>query len=103
MAEPSRSDPVKYLSNVSRTIASSASRREDFCWLNTLQQEMRSATLCPALHVGHDARDAENSEPKVTLSAVRVNALVDLQPLYSFDLEPSPVLPAPVPDCCEKV
>lgn len=40
MAEPSRSDPVKRLSNFVRTAPSFVSRREEFAWLRNILQEV---------------------------------------------------------------
>jgi hypothetical protein len=106
MVKPSRSDPVQHLSNFVRTVPSLLSHSEEFSWLKNILQEVRSATLRPALQEeaikGYRLAGTIRALAKVlvgtietnlTLAAVRVDTLVDPQPLYFSDTAFSPVLP----------
>jgi hypothetical protein len=106
MVEPSKSDPVKHLSNFVRTVPSLHGYGEEFSWLNNILQEMRPATLRHALQeevikvyrrAGNIRTQAKvlvgTTETNLTLAAVRVDTVVDPQPLYFSDTAFSPVLP----------
>jgi hypothetical protein len=53
MAEPTRSDPVNYLSSFVRMGPAFVSRKEDLPWAKNSLQEVRSGALCRALQVGY--------------------------------------------------
>jgi hypothetical protein len=106
MAEPSRLDPVKRLSNFVRTAPSFVRHRAEFSWLRNILQEIRSATSRHALQGeaikvyrragnirGVTRVVVETIETNLTLVAVRVGTLVNPQPLYFSDTAFSPALP----------
>jgi len=63
MAEPSRSDPVKRLSNFVRTAPTFVSRREEFAWLRNILQEVL-AGQCRVVLLPGEASIGKTQEPQ---------------------------------------